>query len=58
VRLTQVNRDDQEKAAICQVILQNLIVLWNYVRLTQVIMETTDKKEREILMQCKSQDLI
>jgi TnpA family transposase len=49
--LMQTNRDDQEKAAICQVILQNIIVCWNYVRLTKVIMDTTDKNKRAILMQ-------
>jgi hypothetical protein len=49
--LIQVNRDDQEKAAICQVILQNIIVLWNYAKLTKVIMNTIDENERAILMQ-------
>lgn len=48
--LTQVGRDEQEQAAMCQMILQNIIVLWNYVKLTKVIM-TSDTLQRPFLME-------
>jgi TnpA family transposase len=48
--LTQVGRDEQEQAAMCQMILQNIIVLWNYVKLTKVIM-TSDTLQRPLLME-------
>jgi TnpA family transposase len=48
--LVQIDRDEQEKAIICQTILQNIIVLWNYVKLTKVIM-TSDIKQRPYLME-------
>lgn len=45
----QIDRDDQEKAAMCQTILQNIIVSWNYIRLTQIIMEADEQNKHSLI---------
>jgi TnpA family transposase len=51
--LNQIDRDEQEKAAMCQVILQNIIVLWNYIKLTEIIMLSEESKRVDLLENIK-----
>ena len=47
--ITEAYQEDQEIAAMCKTILQNIIILWNYIELTKIIMRS-DKEVRESLM--------
>jgi TnpA family transposase len=40
---------DQEISALCKTIIQNIIVLWNYIEITKIIMRS-DKVGREALL--------
>lgn len=42
-------KDDQEIFAMCQTIIQNIIILWNYVSLTKIIMRS-DLRARKTLV--------
>lgn len=44
-------KDDQEVAVACKVLIQNAIVLWNYLYLSDVLINTTDDDERVELIQ-------
>jgi TnpA family transposase len=48
--ITEAYREDQEISAMCKMILQNIIILWNYVELTKIIMRS-DKETREALLE-------
>jgi TnpA family transposase len=48
--MSEAYQEDQEIAAMCKTILQNIIILWNYIELTKTIMQL-DKIEREALLQ-------
>ena len=47
--ITESYQEDQEIAAMCQTILQNIIILWNYIELTKIIIRS-DKEVRDALM--------
>jgi TnpA family transposase len=47
--ITEAYQEDQEIAAMCKTILQNIIILWNYIELTKIIMRS-DREVREALM--------
>lgn len=47
--IMQVEREDQEVAAVCKMIIQNIIILWNYVELTKLIIRADDVLKAEIL---------
>jgi TnpA family transposase len=47
--MTEAYQEDQEVVAMCKTILQNIIILWNYVELTKIIMRS-DKVDREALL--------
>ena len=47
--ITEAYREDQEISAMCKTILQNIIILWNYIELTRIIMRS-DKEGREALL--------
>lgn len=42
--------DDHEVFAMCQTIIQNIIILWNYIELTKIIMRS-DGENRNILIE-------
>ena len=42
-------QNDQEISALCKTIIQNIIILWNYIELTKIIMRS-DKVGREALL--------
>jgi len=44
-------QEDQEIATACKVLLQNAIVLWNYLYLSNVVLETEDEEERNALIE-------
>lgn len=46
--------EDQQLSAACQVIIQNSIILWNYLFLSKLIMETEDKEQRQQIIDCIS----
>ena len=48
--MPEAYQEDQEIAAMCRTILQNIIILWNYIELTRIIMRS-DKVDREALLQ-------
>lgn len=41
--MTEISKEDQEIFALCQTIIQNIIILWNYVALTKIIMRSDAK---------------
>lgn len=43
-------KEDQEIAVMCKTIIQNIIILWNYIELTKIIMRS-DPNERERLLE-------
>jgi hypothetical protein len=43
-------REDQEIAAMCKTIIQNIIILWNYIALTKIIMRS-DSASRQTLLE-------
>ncbi len=47
--ISEQHREDQEIFALCQTIIQNIIILWNYIELTKIIMRS-DAKTREVLI--------
>ncbi len=46
--------EDQQLSAACQVIIQNSIILWNYLFLSKMVMETEDKEQRQQIIDCIS----
>lgn len=49
--ITQIHREDQEIAAMCKLIIQNIIILWNYIELTKIIMRLDSKEEKARLIE-------
>ena len=47
--MTEAYQEDQEVVAMCKTMLQNIIIVWNYVELTKIIMRS-DKVDREALL--------
>jgi TnpA family transposase len=47
--IMQVNKEDQEIAVVCKMIIQNVIILWNYIELTKLIMRSDKSKRDDIL---------
>ncbi len=43
-------KEDQEIAVICKTIIQNIIILWNYIELTKIIMRA-ETEERALLLE-------
>ncbi len=43
----QATRDEQEISTACKVLIQNSIVLWNYLYLSQLLVNCIDQNERE-----------
>jgi len=41
--------EDQEVAAMCKLILQNIIILWNYTALTKLIIRSNEERQKEII---------
>jgi TnpA family transposase len=48
--ITSAYREDQEISAICKTIIQNTIILWNYIELTKIIMRS-DNDTRQMLLE-------
>lgn len=48
--ITDPYPEDQEISAMCKTILQNIIILWNYVELTKIIMRS-DKEAQGVLLE-------
>ena len=48
--IVQSLQEDQEIAAMCKLILQNIIILWNYTNLTKLIMRSDSERQIEILL--------
>jgi len=46
----QSAKEDQEIAVGCKRLMQNSIVLWNYLRLSQLLIECKDAKEKQALI--------
>jgi TnpA family transposase len=47
--IAEAYQNDQEISALCKTIIQNIIILWNYIELTKIIMRS-DKVDREALL--------
>jgi len=47
--MAEAYQEDQEIVAMCRTILQNIIILWNYVELTKILMRS-DKVDKEALL--------
>jgi len=48
-------KEEQQIATACQVLLQNSIILWNYMYLSNLIIETPDKSQQKKLLESISQ---
>ena len=48
--LLEAHSEDQEISVICRTIIQNIIILWNYIELTKIIMRS-DPDERVLLLE-------
>lgn len=46
----QSSREEQETSTSCKILLQNAIVLWNYLYLSQLLSTTEDKSKRDELL--------
>jgi len=49
--ISQIEQEDQEKAAICKMIIQNAIILWNYIELTKLLMNESDEEKRKQIIE-------
>lgn len=47
--ILQSDREEQEKAALCKTIIQNIIILWNYIELTRIILGLGEDERKKIL---------
>jgi TnpA family transposase len=47
--IIQVDQEDQEIAIMCKTIIQNVIILWNYLELTKLIIRSDNKEKEEIM---------
>ena len=47
---TQATKEEQEKAEACKRLIQNAIILWNYLYLSTKIMDETDREKRKQLL--------
>ena len=48
-------KEEQEIGTACQVLLQNTIVLWNYLYLSDIILKTKDSEQRTFLIEAIGQ---
>ena len=48
--IMQVDREDQEIAIMCKTIIQNVIILWNYLELTKLIIRSDEDKKEAIML--------
>ncbi|HRD71026.1 MAG TPA: Tn3 family transposase [Legionella sp.] len=48
--INEAYREDQEISAMCKTIVQNIIILWNYIELTKIIMRS-DNEMRKVLLE-------
>ncbi len=48
--LLEAYSEDQEISVMCRTIIQNIIILWNYIELTQIIMKS-EPDERALLLE-------
>jgi TnpA family transposase len=48
--LLEAQSEDQEISVMCRTIIQNIIILWNYIELTRIIMRS-ELDERELLLE-------
>ncbi|HAU3596962.1 TPA: Tn3 family transposase [Legionella pneumophila] len=48
--LLEAHSEDQEISVMCRTIIQNIIILWNYIELTKIIMRS-DPDERVLLLE-------
>jgi TnpA family transposase len=48
--ILEAHSEDQEISVMCRTIIQNIIILWNYIELTKIIMKA-DLDERAVLLE-------
>uniref|UniRef100_UPI003F840907 Tn3 family transposase n=1 Tax=Cysteiniphilum sp. 6C5 TaxID=3453128 RepID=UPI003F840907 len=48
--IMQVHQEDQDIAVMCKLIVQNIIILWNYIELTKIIMRSDSLEEKSELI--------
>lgn len=49
--IIQVHREDQEIASMCKLIVQNIIILWNYIEVTKIIMRLDSLEEKQEMIE-------
>src|SRR5512139_4165534 len=47
---TQAIKEEQEKAEACKRLIQNAIILWNYLYLSKKIMDEADREKRKQIL--------
>ena len=53
VEFQEGSKEEQEIATACKVLIQNSIILWNYLSLSEIIINTKGEEERGEI--CKAQ---
>ena len=56
--IVQIDKTDQEIAAMCKTVIQNVIILWNYIELTKLIMRSDLKQQKGILVNIANASII
>lgn len=56
--MTEAYRDDQEISAMCKTIIQNIIILWNYIELTKIIMRSDNSLRQALLKDITSASIL
>lgn len=57
--IMQVHQEDQDVAVMCKLIVQNIIILWNYIELTKIIMRSDSlEKKSELIKNIKELSII
>jgi TnpA family transposase len=51
-------KEDQEVAVMCKTIIQNIIILWNYIELTKIIMQSGNEERVRLLESITSASIL
>lgn len=51
-------KEDQEIAVMCKTIIQNIIILWNYIALTKIIMRSEPGEQASLLERITSASIL
>tara|TARA_B110000977_G_scaffold180456_1_gene240112 strand:+ start:1144 stop:1647 length:504 start_codon:yes stop_codon:yes gene_type:complete len=56
--IMQVDQENQEIAIMCKTIIQNIIILWNYLELTKLIIRSDNDEKKSIMSNILSASIL